>query len=76
MPIYEYVCLDCGQRFEALRMIKDADSTANCVRCDSKHTSRMISLFYAQSGGRVVAGASSGCSSCSAGSCAGCGVRH
>ena len=76
MPIYEYVCLDCGERFEILKMIKDADSIENCVRCEREHTSRLLSLFYAQSGGRVVAGGNASCTSCSGGSCAGCGVRH
>jgi putative FmdB family regulatory protein len=76
MPIYEYVCLDCGERFETIRLIKDADLKLNCVNCDSEHTSRMISLFYAQSGGKVIAGGNATCGSCSGGSCAGCGVNH
>lgn len=76
MPIYEYVCLDCGERFEKLRMMKDADQQINCVRCESDHTSRLISLFYAQSGGRVVAGGNAACASCSSGACASCSIKH
>jgi putative FmdB family regulatory protein len=75
MPIYEYACLDCGTRFERLRPMKDADTPIACVTCESERTSRLLSLFYAQSGGRSVAGSnSSGCASCSGGSCASC--RH
>lgn len=75
MPIYEYACLDCGERFERLRPMKDADAPITCTVCESQHTSRLLSLFNAHSGGRAVAGASSGgCGSCSGGSCATC--RH
>jgi putative FmdB family regulatory protein len=74
MPLYEYICLDCKTRFDALRSMKDADTPLPCTSCSSDHTSRLISLFNAQSGGRVVAGsAPSGCSTCSGGSCATCG---
>ena len=35
MPIYEYVCLDCGERFETLRSMKDADAPITCRQCES-----------------------------------------
>lgn len=74
MPIYEYVCLECGNRFDALRSMKEADAPIECQRCKSEHTSRLLSVFFAQSGGRVVtAGNTNACSSCSGGSCATCG---
>lgn len=72
MPIYEYVCLDCGERFETMRSMKDADAPINCHECESPHTSRMLSLFNAASGGRVVAGGNTGCAGCSSSSCATC----
>jgi len=75
MPIYEYICLDCKERFEALRSMKDADTPISCTSCASEHTSRLLSLFVATSGGRVVAGAASGCASCSSSSCATCNVH-
>lgn len=73
MPIYEYVCLDCKERFELMRPMKDADAPISCRKCESEHTSRMLSLFYASSGGRVVAGSGPSCSGCAGGSCATCG---
>jgi putative FmdB family regulatory protein len=74
MPIYEYVCLDCKNRFDALRSMSDADAPIKCQKCQSEHTSRMLSVFYAQSGGRVVAGnGAAACASCSGGTCATCG---
>lgn len=73
MPIYEYVCLDCGERFELIRSMKEADSPIACEACESQHTSRMLALFNAHSAGRVVAGSQSGgCASCSGGSCSCC----
>ncbi len=76
MPIYEYTCKDCGSRFDMLRAIKDADSPVTCSVCHSEQTLRMISVFFAQSGGKVLAGSSGGgggCGSCSGGSCSSCG---
>lgn len=73
MPIYEYICLDCGEHTELIRSMKDADAPLKCRKCESEHTSRMLSLFAASSGGRVIAGSGGGCSSCASGSCASCG---
>jgi putative FmdB family regulatory protein len=72
MPIYEYICEDCDTRFDVIRMIKDADAPISCKECESRHTKRALSLFFAQSGGRVIAGNEKSCSGCSGGSCSGC----
>jgi putative FmdB family regulatory protein len=72
MPIYEYVCLDCSERFEKLRLMKEADDPIACNKCESQHTSRLLSVFFASSGGKAVAGSSSGCAGCSSSSCASC----
>lgn len=75
MPIYQYICLDCGEKFEALRSMREIDAPINCDRCESEHTSRLLTVFYAHSAGKTVAGgsSSSGCASCAGGSCATCG---
>ncbi len=74
MPLYEYVCKDCGKHFDALRSMNDADKTISCRGCQSSNTSRALSVFFAQSDGRSVAGSSdAGCGSCGGGSCASCG---
>jgi putative FmdB family regulatory protein len=73
MPIYEYLCKDCGQRFEMLRMIKDADTPIPCISCRGVRTQRAVSVFFAQSGSKVIAGGSNGgCAGCSGGSCSSC----
>jgi len=74
MPIYEYVCQDCHTRFELMRPMRDADTPVNCRQCDSSNTSRLLSVFYASSGGRTVAGGGGGgCAGCAGGSCSSCG---
>jgi putative FmdB family regulatory protein len=75
MPIYEYRCVDCGERFDALRSMSRADAPIACSNCESDNTIRQVSAAFAHSGGRVVAGGGNGnsCRSCSGGSCATCG---
>jgi len=76
MPIYEYLCKDCGKHFEMLRSIKEADMPITCNSCQSDQTKRTLSLFYAQSGSQIIAGGSNGgCSGCPGGSCSSCSTK-
>jgi putative FmdB family regulatory protein len=45
MPIYEYECLKCGQRFELRRHITDSDSDVRCPKCGTEKPQRVISAF-------------------------------
>jgi len=72
MPIYEYLCVDCHEKFEALRPMSDADIPIECLHCSSSNTSRSITVFFAQSEGKVVAGGAQNCSACSSNACATC----
>jgi putative FmdB family regulatory protein len=72
MPVYEYVCLDCRMKFDALRPMAQADAPIGCEACGSKHNARTLSVFFAQSDGRSVAGQASGCSHCAGGHCSTC----
>ncbi len=51
MPIYEYKCPKCRERFELRRNIADSDSEIKCPRCGNKHPERIISLFGKTSSG-------------------------
>ncbi len=80
MPLYEYYCDDCEARFELMRPMSQAGSTATCPRCQGSHAHKMISAFAAVSkdssgGSRMVASsaAGGGCAGCAGGSCATCG---
>ena len=80
MPIYEYVCVDCNQKFEMRRSFNQADDPATCPECGGQHVRRLLSTFVAFSsdGGTrtAVAGAGSACSTCAATSCAACGIAR
>ncbi len=73
MPLYEYLCQECGTRFDTLRSMKDSDKPIGCTHCQSEQTIRQLSVFFAQSGGKALAGTQGGgCAGCSGGSCGSC----
>ena len=45
MPIYEYECLECGERFELRRSINDSDEELKCIRCGTGNLLRIFSAF-------------------------------
>lgn len=51
MPIYEYRCQQCGEIYEKLRRIQDADRDLRCPKCESENVQRMVSAFATGSGG-------------------------
>jgi putative FmdB family regulatory protein len=70
MPIYEFICRECGERFEELvRSGKEED--VQCCRCSSRDIQRLLSgfAFKSDSGN---SGAGSSCGSCTRGSCSSC----
>ena len=77
MPIYEYICLECGERFDALRLMREADEPIACKYCESQRTLRQLSVFFSQSAGNLrsqtATSSGGGCSGCSGGSCNSCG---
>ena len=56
MPIYEYKCDECGNRYEQIRRMADADQELQCPRCDSDHVKRLLSSFATTSGGSAMSG--------------------
>lgn len=74
MPLYEYICKDCGAIFDIFRSFAQADDPLQCKHCASPHTQRKLATFFAQSEGRSLAGSgeSCNCGSCSGGSCGSC----
>ena len=74
MPIYEYICTDCGLKFELLRPMSQLDEAAICPGCHNG-AQRILSAFASFSrdaGGELTSLGSSMCSSCSATSCDTC----
>ncbi len=49
MPIYEYKCKNCGEKFEVL-VFSQTDNSIVCVKCGSENTERMLSSFASNMG--------------------------
>ena len=65
MPMYEFRCRECGERFEELRNLSEPDSGVECPKCGGGRVERLLSSF-----------ATSGPSSSSGGATGGsCGPR-
>ena len=47
MPVYEFMCQSCGERFEKLFRTMGGKPSAQCPRCGSKQTQRALSLVNA-----------------------------
>jgi len=45
MPLYEYDCEDCGERFETLVSAGAKDAPKKCPACGSEATTRALSTF-------------------------------
>ncbi|MGK7344954.1 MAG: FmdB family zinc ribbon protein [Candidatus Nitrospinota bacterium M3_3B_026] len=49
MPIYEYVCAECGHKFEKLTALSEAHEKQECPECGKGSGERILSLFGAGS---------------------------
>ena len=48
MPIYEYVCDHCGERYE--RIVKNENQAVTCPKCASAKHTIQLSVFASPSG--------------------------
>jgi putative FmdB family regulatory protein len=62
MPIYEYICDDCGERYE--RIVMSQKQAITCPKCASANHTLQLSVFAAPSNGKPSANASSSGGSC------------
>ena len=51
MPIYEYECSQCGERFEQFRALRESNSEVKCPKCGAKRPLRVFSTFATGSRG-------------------------
>jgi putative FmdB family regulatory protein len=49
MPIFEYLCDDCGTKFE--KLVRRADDQVLCPQCGESHLSTQFSTFAAHANG-------------------------
>ncbi len=68
MPIFEFVCAECGKPFEELVRSASATSEVVCPACHSSNIKKKISTFASKvSGGSSFSFNSAPASSCSTG---------
>jgi putative FmdB family regulatory protein len=74
MPIYEYVCDECGERYE--RIVMNQKQAITCPKCSSAKKTIQLSVFAAPSNGNKSSADSSSISSPGGGCCGGgCGCH-
>ncbi len=77
MPVYEYYCHRCKERFELLRPVSRMDDPASCPE-GHEGGERVLSAFAAFTqgdGGESAALGGSPCAACSSGACSTCSVN-
>jgi len=67
MPIFEYVCKDCGHPFE--KIVPRYDSQVDCAHCNSANVEKQLSVF-------AVAGSSSSDRGADEAGCGRCGASQ
>jgi putative FmdB family regulatory protein len=68
MPIYEYVCDSCNERFEKIVINKQQE--ISCPKCSSKKATIQLSVFAtAAAGSSTPSGGVSGGGGCCGGGC-------
>lgn len=68
MPIFEFVCADCGQPFEELVRSANAVDEVTCPNCHSEQVRKQISVFASRVAGNSSTSFSPSLASCSTGS--------
>lgn len=71
MPIYEYVCVKCGNEFELLVFKNDVPE---CPKCGAKDPQRKMSAFGFSVGHKFTlsSGKGSSCATCGSSNCSSC----
>ncbi len=68
MPIYEYQCNQCGQRFEVRQGIGEGSNNLNCPKCSAPNPRRLFSAFFSR-GSSGTESSDTSCPTCSSGVC-------
>ena len=71
MPIFEYRCAKCGNKFEEL-VTGNRDVAISCPACGEKETEKQMSVIGGISMGKPSPGCSAGCGTTSCGSAGMC----
>ncbi len=52
MPVYSYVCKDCGHKFDLLTGVISEKPKFKCEKCGSKNIEKLFGSFNVGSSGR------------------------
>jgi len=73
MPIFEYLCKECGHAFE--KIVPRYDSSAACTHCESQNVEKQLSVFAVAGPSKEFAsGPEGGCGRCGAAEPGSCGL--
>ena len=50
MPVYEYICQKCSERFEILQGLYPPENNAECPKCSSRDVKKALSSFSCSAG--------------------------
>src|SRR6266702_1917253 len=77
MPIYEYRCESCAERFEVLTHFAERDNAQVCPACESTKTRVLVSSFAVAGSGETSSvsdfASETGGGGCCGGACGSCG---
>ena len=62
MPIYEYACDQCSNRFE--KLVPNMEAAVSCPQCESANLRRLPSVFASPSSGPSADAMPPGCGRC------------
>jgi putative FmdB family regulatory protein len=74
MPLYEYRCRDCGDRFEVLQRLGAGAEGLACRGCGAGSLEKQFSTFATATSSAAAAPVSRGAMDCGAGACCGGGA--
>lgn len=72
MPLFEYVCTDCGNEFE--KIVPTSKTAVQCAKCASARVEKKLSVFSVAGGGSDPAWEGGGCGTCGAAEPGMCGM--
>ncbi len=58
MPLYEYKCEKCGEKFEMLVSLSKINDPIECIKCGSTETKRLFSSFSTSSSSKSTSNSS------------------
>jgi len=61
VPVYTYVCKDCGEQFDLLIGMTSEKTELKCKKCDSSNINRALSPFSVGNSGSKSGSSGSSC---------------